>query len=260
MTFNPKESRTFEKISRLYDKARISYPPQLIDDIVAYSKIRLNGKILDVGCGTGQATLPFAQRGYYVVGLDVGKDMIDVATEKCSSFPKVSFKVGKFEDVELPDSSLDVITSGMAWHWIDPMNGEQKAHRILKRRGTLALFWSYQRKEESDFVKAVGTVLDNYGEKDRGPAGSRVKSFINALYDQLKQSKFFTSVEMREYDENIEFSKQRYLDLVISYGWVQVLPEEKRGHLIKDMQELYKRYTEPLVIPYRYVLILAKRN
>ena len=260
MAFNPKESRTFEKISRLYDKARISYPSQLIQDIIAYSEMKSDGKILDVGCGTGQATILFAQRGYYVVGLDVGKDMIDVAKEKCSLFPKVSFKVGTFEDVELPDSSLDVIASGMAWHWIDPTSGEKKAHRILKRRGTLALFWSYQRKEESDFVTAVGTVLDNYGKEDQGPAGSRVKSFISALYDKLKQGKSFTSVEMREYDMDIEFSKQRYLDLVVSYGWVQILPEKKRKHLVKDLQELYKRYTEPLVIPYRYVLILAKRN
>ena len=70
----------------------------------------------------------------------------------------------------------------------------------------------------------------------------------------------FPSVEMREYDKDFEFSKDRYLDLVVSYGWVQGLPEEKRRELTRDLRELYKRYEEPLLIPYRYVLLLAKKS
>lgn len=260
MAVNREEGRTFEKISSLYDRARISYPTQLIDDIVTYSGIRPNGRILDVGCGTGQVTLLFAQRGYYVIGLDVGKEMIDVAKEKCSSFPKISFKVGTFENITFSDASLDIIISGMAWHWINPESREEKAYRILRSGGTLALFWSYQRKEESDFVKAVGKVLDKYGGIDRGPAGSKVRQISDTLYEKLKGSQSFTSVEMREYNEDFEFSKKRYIDLVVSYGWVQVLSEEKRRNLVDDLQKLYKRYEEPLIIPYKYVLVLAKKS
>lgn len=260
MTINQEEGRTFEKISSLYDRARIGYPTQLIDDIVTYSGIRRNGRILDVGCGTGQATLLLAKKGYYVVGLDAGKEMVDIVKEKCSSFPKVSFKVGTFEDIEFSDASIDIITSGMAWHWINPKGREEKAHRILRSGGTLALFWSYQRKEESDFVKDVGKVLDKYGGVDRGPAGSKVRQISDALYEQLKERKFFTSVEMREYDEDFEFSKERYLELVVSYGWVRVLPEDKRSNLAEDLQKWYKRYEEPLIVPYKYVLVLAKKS
>ncbi len=259
MTINREEGRTFQHISNLYDRARITYPTQLIDDIVTYSKIRPNGKILDVGCGTGQATLLFAQRGYSIVGLDVGQEMVNLAKEKCSSFPKVKFKVGTFEDVEFSDSSLDIITSGMAWHWINPEGREEKAYRILRNGGTLALFWSYQRKEESGFVKDVSKVLDKYGGLNRGPAGSKVRQISDAIYEKLKESQSFTSVEMREYDEDFEFNKGRYLDLVVSYGWVQVLPDEKRRSLVEDLQKLYKKYEEPLIISYEYVMILARK-
>src|SRR3989344_1196173 len=202
MTIIRKEGRTFEKISSLYDKARINYPAQLIKDIIAYSGIRQNGKILDVGCGTGQATLLFAQRGYDITGLDVGQEMVDIAKKKCSSFPKVKFKVGTFEDAEFSDSSLDVITSGMAWHWINPKSREEKAYKILRSGGTLALFWSHQRKGESNFVKDVGKVLDKYGGIDRGPAGSKVRQISDTLYKKLRDDQSFTSVEMREYDED----------------------------------------------------------
>jgi len=216
MTINKEEGKTFGKISNLYDRARTSYPTKLIDDIVNYSRIGQEGTILDVGCGTGQATFLFAQRGYRVIGLDISQEMINIAKEKCSSFPKVSFRVGTFEDVNFSDASLDIITSGMAWHWINPEGREEKAHRILKSGGTLALFWSYQRKEESDFVKAVGRILDKYGGVDRGPAGSKVRQISDTLHDEFIRNPAFTSVEMREYNTDFEFSKDRYLDLVIS--------------------------------------------
>ncbi|MBI5393445.1 methyltransferase domain-containing protein [Candidatus Woesearchaeota archaeon] len=254
------QARTFEKISNLYDKARTSYPPQLINDIIAYSGIKQNGMILDVGCGTGQATFLFAQRDYNVVGLDAGQEMVTIAIGKCSSFPKVSFKVGTFEEIEFPDSSIDIIASGMAWHWINPEVAEKKTYEILRNGGTLALFWSHQQKEKSDFVKAVGNVLDKYGGIERGPAGSRVKQISDNLYERLKLNKLFTSVEMREYNENIEFSKERYLNLIISYGWVQILPENKKKDLTDDLQKLFKKYEEPLIIPYKYMLVLAKKS
>ena len=44
MTINREESRTFEHISGLYYRARITHPTQLIDDIVTYSGIRPTGK------------------------------------------------------------------------------------------------------------------------------------------------------------------------------------------------------------------------
>lgn len=65
MTINREEGRTFQHISNLYDRARITYPTQLIDDIVTYSKIRSNGKILDVGCGTA-FNLFFSQRKHLI--------------------------------------------------------------------------------------------------------------------------------------------------------------------------------------------------
>lgn len=260
MAINTNEGRTFGRISALYDRARTGYPAKLIDDIVTYSKIKPNGKILDVGCGTGQATLLFAQRGYPVLGLDVSPEMIAVAKSKCLSFPQVAFHVGTFEDAEFSGSLFDIIISGMAWHWITPNGREEKAQRILRNGGTLALFWSHQRKEESDFVKAVGKILDKYGGKDRGPAGSKVRQISDALYGSLRIDPVFSSVEMYEYEEELEFSKERYLDLVISYGWVQGLSLERRRNLVDEFRKLFQQYPEPLTIPYKYVLVVAKKS
>ncbi|MBI2665279.1 class I SAM-dependent methyltransferase [Candidatus Woesearchaeota archaeon] len=252
------QGRHFGKISNLYDKARISYPLQLVEDILSYSKIDKLARILDVGCGTGHATILFARRNYEVIGLDISQQMIQVAQEKCYLFPKVSFMVGIFEGLQLPDASIDLIISGMAWHWITPEGREKKANRILKPGGTLALFWYYQRKQESPFVTAVGSILDKYDGVDRGPAGSRVKQISEELFHQLKTNYFFTSIMLKEYNAEIEFTREKYLDLVLSYGWVQSLPIEKRNLLVAELKQLNGKFKDSLMIPYNYVLLLAK--
>ncbi len=41
--------------------------------------------ILDLGCGTGNHTIPLASRGYHVTGIDISEDMITHAQKKANS-------------------------------------------------------------------------------------------------------------------------------------------------------------------------------
>lgn len=88
----------FDQVALDYDAARPGYPQALIKDVIALSEIPDGGRILEVGCGTGQATLPFAERGYAMTCLDIGAEMIAVAQQKLRDFPNVSFQVAAFEE------------------------------------------------------------------------------------------------------------------------------------------------------------------
>jgi ubiquinone/menaquinone biosynthesis C-methylase UbiE len=54
---------TFDRTALLYDKVRPGYPEELFEDVVSLSGVPAGGRVLEVGCGTGQATLPLARRG-----------------------------------------------------------------------------------------------------------------------------------------------------------------------------------------------------
>ena len=54
----------FDEIANLYEAARPGYPDALIEDVVSYADLKLNDRILEVGCGTGQATKSFARQGF----------------------------------------------------------------------------------------------------------------------------------------------------------------------------------------------------
>ena len=46
----------FDPIANIYKAARPDYPEALIEAVVSYADLKQSDKILEVGCGTGQAT------------------------------------------------------------------------------------------------------------------------------------------------------------------------------------------------------------
>src|SRR5688500_18042161 len=63
---------TLEEVAKLYDRVRPTYPQQAFDDLVALAQLPEAARIVEIGCGTGQATLPLAERGYRITCLELG--------------------------------------------------------------------------------------------------------------------------------------------------------------------------------------------
>ena len=72
-------------------------PPTHRDEIVSIVALRPEDAILDVGCGTGQATRRFAPLGYRIVALDPGAQMIEIARESLKEFANIEYVVSTFE-------------------------------------------------------------------------------------------------------------------------------------------------------------------
>ncbi|CAO5186328.1 hypothetical protein FAIPA1_50200 [Frankia sp. AiPs1] len=48
--------RVFNEVPELYDRFRPGYPEELFADLVAITGMDTQSSVLEVGCGTGQAT------------------------------------------------------------------------------------------------------------------------------------------------------------------------------------------------------------
>ena len=79
---------SFGKISLIYDEVRPNYPGKLIHDVIEISDIPNGGKVLEIGTGTGKATISFAEKGYAITALDISKEQMDIARKKLSKFSK----------------------------------------------------------------------------------------------------------------------------------------------------------------------------
>jgi 16S rRNA A1518/A1519 N6-dimethyltransferase RsmA/KsgA/DIM1 with predicted DNA glycosylase/AP lyase activity len=73
----PREQRfTFDEVGAQYDRYRPGYPDQLFDDLVSLSGISHDERVLEIGCGTGQATRALARRGFSMSCLEPRRQLV----------------------------------------------------------------------------------------------------------------------------------------------------------------------------------------
>src|ERR1051326_4367553 len=116
-----KRRRTpYDEIAQLYDQARPGYPEALFDDVVSLSGIVPGGRILEIGCGTGKATVPLARRGYRILGIELGANLAAVAQRNLAGYPEAEVRIGAFEEWPVEGEAFDLVIAATAFHWLDP--------------------------------------------------------------------------------------------------------------------------------------------
>jgi SAM-dependent methyltransferase len=78
--------KLFNDVPALYEQVRPSYPDVLFADLAAVRGVDAYSSILEVGCGTGQATRPLAQLGCDVTAIEPGVEMAEHGPETNGSF------------------------------------------------------------------------------------------------------------------------------------------------------------------------------
>jgi SAM-dependent methyltransferase len=63
-------------------------------------------RILDAPCGTGRISVPLAQRGFEVAGLDISHRVLEVAR---SAAPELDWRQGDMRELPWPDGSFDAV-------------------------------------------------------------------------------------------------------------------------------------------------------
>ncbi|MDE0465455.1 MAG: class I SAM-dependent methyltransferase [Candidatus Poribacteria bacterium] len=247
---NTQLKNTFNTASTLYEDVRPGYPEELIQDVLDISGLSNYSRILEVGCGTGQATRPFAERGYELVCLDIGADLIAVAQEKLKAFPKVSFVREAFEEWE-SDGKFDLIISATAFHWVDPKMRYPKASEALKSNGFLAVFSNQHVRKDEGFFAESQSLYDKYYPLLTTNRYTHATSFpgVEAFRDPIK----------RAYPWTQTYSSEQYIKLLGTYSGHIALPDKNRHLLFEGITNLIEtKYDGQITKHYESVLDLRK--
>jgi SAM-dependent methyltransferase len=272
---------SFNAAPELYDAARPDYPEAVFDDLVALSGIPSGGAILEIGSGTGKATLPLVRRGFSIVGIELGEQMAALARAKLAAHPQVHIEVGAFEEWPAPTEAFDLAVSASAWHWIDPTIGYAKVAQALKPAGAFALLWSSQHRvnipasqdspqssetlegEQDAFTQALQEVSRRVapelaqGRAERPAPGAR--RFVRA--DALEASGWFSAPIVRTYGWEMTYDTATYLQLLDSYSSYRVLDPAVHERLFAALAEMIETQFGGIVRrSWRTELYLARRQ
>ena len=156
--------QTFETVPALYDRVRPTYPDELFVDLAMV--IRPRGRVLEIGPGTGQATLSLAERGFEVVAVELGAALAAFTRAKLAAFPRAEVVNGEFERTSF-GGSFDAVVAFTSFHWIDPALRYAKAASLLRREGVLAVTEVSHVRVPDDDMAGPG---DDTRERDRARA------------------------------------------------------------------------------------------
>lgn len=264
---NEKVSRrdTFNQEALLYEEARPGYPEALIRDVVAFSKLPENGRILEIGGGTAQATIPFAQRGYAIDCIELGANLAAIASRNLEPYPKARVFVGNFEEYPLQEQYFDLVMSATAFHWIDPDVGYQKAAKVLKPDGAMALFWNkpVQIQFSADFYQTVQSIYQQIVPEmaKRHPGLPHPDSVPTPVKDQIVQSALFRDVTVHKYCWETEYTSKNYVKLLNTYSDHLALEKDVRAKLFDHIENLIEtKFGGRIIKEYLSILYLAHRD
>jgi SAM-dependent methyltransferase len=223
---------TFEEVPELYDRARPTYPDELFDDLAALAGLDEGARVLEIGCGTGQATLPLARRGYSVLCVELGEGLAAAARRNLAPFPNVHVVRANFETWEPDRADFDAIVAFTAFHWVDPKLRYEKSARLLRENGSLGLGGTLhvQRPGGDPFW---GDVQEDYdaavpSEDNRPPPPPEE---IEDLRDEIEASGRFEYVGSRRYVWDLEYTADEYISLLGTYSGHRSPDDTRRTRL-----------------------------
>ncbi|MEM7553959.1 MAG: class I SAM-dependent methyltransferase [Cyanobacteria bacterium P01_A01_bin.84] len=208
-----------------YTKYRPFYPDAVIDKILEGLTLPITAA--DIGAGTGISAGQLASRDVNVIAIEPNKAMREAAEKH----PNVEWKEGSAEATNLPDASVDLITSFQAFHWFKPQPTLKEFHRILKPQGRLAIVFNNLNTDDE--------FTNKYSELISKAANNRPPTDFNSKVEPVKESSFFTNIDCYEFPDKQELDLQKLIGIAKSVSFISP-QEEVQKQLVDDLENLYR--------------------
>lgn len=223
----------FSRSADAYERARPGYPAEAVDHLV--SRLRAGARVLDLAAGTGKLTRPLMAAGVDVVAVE------PVAEMRGALPASVEAREGTAEAIPLADRCVDAVTVGQAFHWFADQAALHEIHRVLRRHGTLALFWN-RRVEEDPVNRRISELLAPY---QADAPTHRFDSWRSAF----EPTTLFGPLDERVFVNRQVLDADGFQERIGSVSFIAALDEPERSRVLERARSLAGGGTA--VVPYR---------
>jgi len=236
----------------LYDRIRPTYPEALIDDITAL--VPPDGRVVDVGCGTGKATVALANRVATGVGVEPDPAMAAICGWHLRPFPGWRVEVSEFESWDPGLGGHHLVTCAQAWHWLTPGKREAQTRAALVRGGWLAVWWNrtdtalnpLRRELDEVYARLAPDMRHRVYGPDDVPDPDPIPGFATTEVSDYRWTRRYTTPE--------------WLDLMRSSSEHRMLGEDRQAPLLAQVADVIDRHGGYFDHPYRTTLWLTQRT
>lgn len=264
---DPARARGFDAWADEYDRYRPGYPPALFDTIADRLALPPRPLVVDLGAGTGRATLAMAERGWRVTAVEPGGSMLESMRARASDDGLVVASVqADAEATGLDPGSVDLVTAAQAFHWFDKRRALDEMARITRPSGGVALFWNARDGERSPFLADYAALLRRSTDSDEDPGIGRYQSTgRDETRAAFAGSTSFAAPELIELHQEVTMTAEDFIGMAFTASYVRVgLSSEQQARFRADLTDLLAQHGHadgvPFAVPYRIDLWIARRS
>jgi len=251
---------TFTEDAELYARRRSGYPAATMHDLAALGALRPGSRVLEIGCGAGQATLPLARLGCKITAVELGPELAAVARDRLAGFDNTEVVVANFEDWPLPRPGFDLVLAATSFHWIDPAIRMKKSADALRPNGALAVISTHHVAGGTNtFFVDVQACYECFDPTT--PPGLRLQrpEDIPADIVEFEESGRFGPVTVRRYQWEMAYTAGEYLELLSTYSGHRAMTAQSRKGLFACIKRLIDDHGGTIVKRYMTQLAIAHR-
>lgn len=217
---------------------------------------------MEIGCGTGLATLPLAERGYRITCIELGEQLAEFARRRLAPFPTVEVVNADFEIWEPRDGSFDAAVAFTAFHWLDPELRYERSASVLRPGGALAVVATQHVLPQGGdpFFAEVQADYDAIVPSDdnRPPPDPAA---VFDLADEIAASGRFHDAAGRRYLWDVTYTADEYIAVLDTYSGHRTIVREKRERLYERIHRRIEAHpTGHLRKTYLATLNVAERR
>lgn len=255
---------TFDTVASTYEKFRPGYAAELYERIFDYKQIEMSSKVVEVGIGGGQATLPFLQTGCSLTAVEYGEQLSEICRKKFKDFPNFHVITNKFESIDFENDFYDLVYSASAFHWVPEEVGYTKVFAMLKSGGVFARFANhpYQDKGRPALAEEIQDLYVAYYNKFHNKQQSRPREYCEeqaACRAELARKYGFEDVAFALFHRTRTFTAKEYVTLLGTYSDHIVIEENIRTEFFAKIEESIDRHGGEITIYDTMDLQLARK-
>ncbi len=224
-----------------YDRYRPTYINELFMDVINYSKLDNTKNALEIGIGTGQATMPILKTGCNLTAIELGENLAGYSKKKFASFDKFNVINIDFESYSSDTSRFDLIYSATAFHWIPEHIGFTKVYDLLKSSGVIALFWNHPYCDNDALHIELQKAYDKYRPSSDKPQLGFNENDCQKYIDLLNKYGF-VNITSKLYHQTRVFKVNEYISLLNTYSDHRAMDNTAKAGLENEISEVIDKF------------------
>ncbi len=255
---------TFDTVASIYEKYRPGYNNELYELLFDYIPICRSSNVVEVGIGSGQATLPILKTGCNLIAVEYGEQFSKLCRDKFKSYPNFSIITNKFENTCFEDHAYDLVYSASAFHWVPEEVGYKKVFSMLKNGGVFARFANHPYRDRGNLAlaKEIDEIYDKYYNKFYNKKRETLTEYTE---EQAKERAMiakkygFTDIRYALFYRKRIFSAKEYIKLLGTYSDHIAIEKTIRIEFFSKIEEAINNHGGTITIYDTIDLQLARK-